>query len=143
MSSVRPADPTVTFESGRSALIFTRRSALAEEILPIKHECVCVNLTCFSPSILLSASWTASRYLKCSSMSLSTCRKRARVSIRYKCTETPHEHTTAGKKRCALGPKFTLRKWYSYLTVAATKSHTRRMAVVLFKDKKRYSSPSF
>lgn len=32
----------MTFESGRSALIFTHRSALAEEILPIKREGVCV-----------------------------------------------------------------------------------------------------
>lgn len=32
-------------------------------------------LTCFSPSILLSACWTASRYLKCNSISRSTWRE--------------------------------------------------------------------
>lgn len=51
-------------------------------------------LTCFSPSILLSACWTASRYLKCNSISRSTWRKNEIETGREKVRDGAHETAT-------------------------------------------------
>lgn len=87
-SSSKPAGLTVSFYLHTHFCPHRRDSANQT------HACVC--LTCFSPSILLSASCTASRYLKCSSMSLSTCSGRENESgwASYTCTENLHTHTT-------------------------------------------------
>lgn len=51
-------------------------------------------LTCFSPSILLSACWTASRYLKCNSISRSTWRENEIQTGTEKVRDAAHETAT-------------------------------------------------
>ncbi len=51
-------------------------------------------LTCFSPSILLSACWTASRYLKCNSISRSTWREDEIEAGREKARDAVYQTAT-------------------------------------------------